>query len=155
MGRWPPQRLWTRCPSSQHLPDRFPPLPHVKTTQHRTYVYQSLGWRLTEWFLPLAGVSFVADLLNRNSWSFCFTSVLATAPATHIGTRKQRAIVSRGLAGLDTFHKNQRAVSLLTAQKVSYRGKKAVPRQAGTNGTGMLCNHCFNCQFSRDHQWLI
>lgn len=54
-----------------------------KKIKHWTYVYQSLGWRLTEWFFPFVGVSFVADLLNRNSWSFCFTSVLATAPETH------------------------------------------------------------------------
>ena len=57
--------------------------PVIKTVKHCTYVYQSLGWRLTEWFFPLVGVSFVADLLKRNSWSFCFTSVLATAPETH------------------------------------------------------------------------
>lgn len=49
-----------------------------KTTEN-TYVYQSFGWWIKEWLTPLPAGSF-ADLLNRNSWSFCFTSVLATAP---------------------------------------------------------------------------
>lgn len=49
------------------------------TTRENTYVYQSFWWWIIEWFIPLPLGSF-ADLLNRNSWSFCFTSVLATAP---------------------------------------------------------------------------
>ncbi len=40
-----------------------------------TYVYHSLEL----WETPLVVPSLV-DLLNRNSWSFCLTSVLATAP---------------------------------------------------------------------------
>lgn len=48
-------------------------------TKENTYVYQSFWWWIIEWVIPLPARSF-ADLLNRNSWSFCFTSVLATAP---------------------------------------------------------------------------
>lgn len=48
-------------------------------TTENTYVYQSFGCWMKEWLTPLLAGSF-ADLLNRNSWSFCFTSVLATAP---------------------------------------------------------------------------
>lgn len=44
-----------------------------------TYVYQSFWWWIMELLTPLLTGSF-ADLLNRNSWSFCLTSVLATAP---------------------------------------------------------------------------
>lgn len=44
-----------------------------------TYVYQSFCCWIMELLTPLLTGSF-ADLLNRNSWSFCFTSVLATAP---------------------------------------------------------------------------
>lgn len=54
------------------------PFCQAKTTEC-TYVYQSFGWWMKEWLTPLLEGSF-ADLLNRNSWSFCFTSVLATAP---------------------------------------------------------------------------
>lgn len=49
-----------------------------KTTEN-TYVYQSFWRWMKEGLTPLLPGSF-ADLLNRNSWSFCFTSVLATAP---------------------------------------------------------------------------
>lgn len=49
------------------------------TREKNTYVYQSFWWWIIEWLTPLMLGSF-ADLLNRNSWSFCFTSVLATAP---------------------------------------------------------------------------
>lgn len=44
-----------------------------------TYVYQSFWWWIMALPTPLPTGSF-ADLLSRNSWSFCFTSVLATAP---------------------------------------------------------------------------
>lgn len=44
-----------------------------------TYVYQSFWWWTMELLTPLLTGSF-ADLFSRNSWSFCFTSVLATAP---------------------------------------------------------------------------
>lgn len=51
----------------------------TQTKTDKSYAYQSFGWWMKEWLTPLLAGSF-ADLLNRNSWSFCFTSVLATAP---------------------------------------------------------------------------
>lgn len=44
-----------------------------------TYVYHSLELCEIFWGTPFDTPSLV-DLLNRNSWSFCLTSVLATAP---------------------------------------------------------------------------
>lgn len=61
-------------------------LSHSKTAKI-TYVYQSFGWWMKEWLVPLLPGS-LADLLNRNSWSFCFTSVLATAPVRPTGRNK-------------------------------------------------------------------
>lgn len=42
-----------------------------------THLYHCLGLRLRDIWDPLGRASF---LLSRNSWSFCFTWVLATAP---------------------------------------------------------------------------
>lgn len=53
-----------------------------------TYVYQSFWWWTTEWLTPLP-VGSLADLLNRNSWSFCFTSLLATAPVRPKGGKQK------------------------------------------------------------------
>lgn len=66
-------------------------LPKYSTSPQKviqvTYVYQSLGCWMKEWLAPLVTGSF-AVLFNRNSWSFCFTSVLATAPVRPKGRTK-------------------------------------------------------------------
>ncbi len=65
--------MWFKCSNCICIT-----LSQAKTTDN-SYAYQSFGWWMKEWLTPLLTGSF-ADLLNRNSWSFCFTSVLATAP---------------------------------------------------------------------------
>lgn len=56
--------------------------------QGNTYMYQSFGCWMKPWLAPLLPGS-LADLFNRNSWSFCLTSVLATAPVRPADTNSR------------------------------------------------------------------
>lgn len=60
----------------------------LRYVRYITYVYHSLELCVNFKGAP-ADVPSLVDLLNRKSWSFCFTSVLATAPVRPGDTHTQ------------------------------------------------------------------